>query len=114
MFERAKSEVQEAIRLSGRNAELEAELAHIYAAEGKITLARQHLTALEKASPHASPYSLAVVHAALGDRDGAFAWLDRGFDARPQEMIYVKVDPRLEPLHSDQRFAELLRRMRLE
>jgi serine/threonine-protein kinase len=113
MFDRAESEIQEAMRLSSGNPEFEAELAHVYAAEGKAAFARQHLATLEHGSRYTSPYSLAVVHAALGDRDGAFSWLDRGFGARPQEMIYVKVDPRLESLHSDPRFAELLRRMAL-
>jgi TolB-like protein/DNA-binding winged helix-turn-helix (wHTH) protein/Flp pilus assembly protein TadD len=113
MFDRAESEIQQAMRLSSGNPEFEAELAHVYAAEGKAAIARQHLATLERRSRYASPYSLAVVHAALGDRDGAFAWLGRGFEARPQEMIYVKVDPRLENLHSDPRFAELLRRMAL-
>jgi TolB-like protein/DNA-binding winged helix-turn-helix (wHTH) protein/Tfp pilus assembly protein PilF len=113
MFDRAESEINEAIRLSSGNPEFEAELAHVYAAEGKAAIARQHLAALESGSRYASPYSLAAVHAALGDPDGAFTWLGRGFEARPQEMIYVKVDPRLENLHSDPRFSELLRRMAL-
>lgn len=56
-----------------------------------------------------SPYTLAAIHAALGDRDTAFDLLERALADRSYWMIYLDVDPALDPLRSDDRFA-LLRR----
>ena len=53
---------------------------------------------------------IASAYAALGDRDQAFAWLNRGVDARVL-MIFVKTEPKLDRLHDDPRWALLLRRL---
>jgi tetratricopeptide (TPR) repeat protein len=51
-------------------------------------------------------------YAMLGDKDAAFAALERAFPGRT-ELLLVKVDPRLDNLRSDPRYADLLRRMGL-
>lgn len=56
-----------------------------------------------------SPYTLAAIHAALGDCATAFDLLERARADRSYWMIYLDVDPALDPLRSDDRFA-LLRR----
>jgi hypothetical protein len=58
-----------------------------------------------------SPFDIAVVYAGLGDRDQAFVWLDKAYDERARPMLGLKVNPWLDPLRSDQRFPDLLRRM---
>lgn len=58
-------------------------------------------------------YGLAEVYAALGDKEQAFAWLERAYEERSSELVYLKVEPRLDGLRSDLRFQHLLRRMRL-
>ena len=57
-------------------------------------------------------------HAAIGDNDRAFYWLEQGYEHR--EMVshddgltILKVDPLLAPLRSDPRFGNLLRRIGL-
>jgi hypothetical protein len=60
-----------------------------------------------------SPYSIAVIHTGLGDKEQAFAWLNRAYEERDNWLIYLKVEPRLDPLRSDVRFADLLRRVGL-
>lgn len=50
---------------------------------------------------------------ALGQKDEAFARLERAYHARDSWMDYLKIDPRLDGLHSDPRLADLLRRMNL-
>ena len=55
---------------------------------------------------------IASAYAAFGDRDQAFAWLNRGVDARVL-MIFVKTEPKLDRLHDDPRWALLLRRLNL-
>ena len=62
---------------------------------------------------HVSPYSVANIHVALGDRDQAFAWLERALEDRDRMMTSLAVHPRLDPLRSDPRFADLLARMNL-
>jgi uncharacterized protein YbaA (DUF1428 family) len=56
---------------------------------------------------------IAVIHAGLRDRDEAFAWLERAYEARSPGMSEVMVDPRMDDLRSDSRFDSLVRRMGL-
>ncbi|MBC7790310.1 MAG: protein kinase [Anaerolineae bacterium] len=60
-----------------------------------------------------SPIYVAYVYAALGDRDQAFSWLERAFKQRSNGLLHIKVDPLLDPLRDDLRFAKLVERMRL-
>ena len=56
-------------------------------------------------------YMTATLHAALGEKDKAFAELNRSYENREFFMTLLKVDPRLDPLRDDPRFQELLRRV---
>lgn len=58
-------------------------------------------------------YRLATYHAALGERDRAFDELSKAYESREFFMILLKVDPRLDPLRSDPRFIELMRKVGL-
>ena len=53
------------------------------------------------------------VHAALGDRDAAFAALERGFELRTFFMTWLLIDPDLDPLRADPRFDALVKRVGL-
>jgi tetratricopeptide (TPR) repeat protein len=59
------------------------------------------------------PELLAYLYARLDDNDKAFAWLDRALDVAPDRMLWLKVDPRLQSLHSDPRFSVLLAKLGL-
>jgi adenylate cyclase len=59
-------------------------------------------------------YSVAVIYAALDEKEEALAWLERAYDERDSWMDYLGLDPRLGGLRSDPRFADLLRRMNLQ
>ena len=61
----------------------------------------------------ASPYALAGIYAALGDRESAFEWLNTAYDERDVQLVSLKVDPSLDPLRSDERFDELVKRVGL-
>ena len=56
----------------------------------------------------------AAVYAGLGDKDQAFAWLEKGFQARAGMLVFVIFDNTFDPLRSDPRYADLLRRMGLK
>ncbi len=55
----------------------------------------------------------AAVYAGLGDEDQAFAWLEKGFQARSATLVFVVFDLTFDPLRSDPRYVDLLRRMGL-
>ena len=52
-------------------------------------------------------YEIGVIHAALGDHEKAFQWLERAAAERSGWIAYLRVDPRLESLHADRRFHAL-------
>ena len=56
------------------------------------------------------PYAIAIVHAGLKQYDLALQWLQRCYEARDVHVVFLTVDPKWDPLRSDSRFSELLRR----
>ena len=65
-------------------------------------------------TPYLSPYNAALLFAALNDKDSAFHWLDRARQAHTWNLMYVRVDPRIDSLRSDPRFESLLSSMGLK
>jgi TolB-like protein len=64
-----------------------------------------------RSAPRPRPFDLALIHGQLGERDEAFAELERSYAARDGRLVYLRVDPRLDPLRDDPRFADLVRRI---
>ena len=62
---------------------------------------------------YVSPVAFVMLHAALGEVDSAFAWLDRAYEERRGWLVYLAVEPTLDSLRSDPRFRRLMERMRL-
>jgi len=60
-----------------------------------------------------SPYSVAGVYGALGDRDKAFAALENAFAQHDMQLVSLKVDPTLDGLRDDARFAQHVSRVGL-
>ena len=60
---------------------------------------------------HVESFLMALMNAPAGNRDKAFAWLEKAFEERSVNMPFLKVHPLLEPLHSDPRFQDLVRRV---
>jgi eukaryotic-like serine/threonine-protein kinase len=90
-------------------------LGYVYAVSGKRTEAVQIITQLEDLAKerYVDGYLIAQIYAGLGNKDNAFHWLNRGVEERAVSMVYVKVDPFLDNLHSDPRFSEVLNRVGL-
>ncbi|MFL6248869.1 MAG: winged helix-turn-helix domain-containing tetratricopeptide repeat protein [Thermoanaerobaculia bacterium] len=59
------------------------------------------------------PYETAVNFAQAGDRENALVWLRKAKEARDLSFVLAGVDPKLEPLHGDSRYVELLRKVGL-
>jgi TolB-like protein/Flp pilus assembly protein TadD len=59
------------------------------------------------------PYRVATLYAALGNKDRAFAEMERSYEARDWDFNRLKVDPFIESLRDDQRFEPLLKKLNL-
>ncbi|HYA25196.1 MAG TPA: protein kinase [Terriglobales bacterium] len=114
-FAEAIAECQRSASGSGHASIREASLGRAYALAGKHAEARQILGELETASNHSyvPPYVFAMLYAALGEKDQAFAWLDKGYRDHDPYLVRLRVDDAVDPLRSDGRFSQLLQRIGL-
>ena len=89
------------------------ELVFAYAAAGNRNEALKILGTVKQQSKreYISPCSMARAYVGLGDKEEAFAWLQKGLEVYDGQMDSLKVDPAFDPLRSDLRFQNLLRRM---
>jgi len=55
----------------------------------------------------------AAICAELGDKDRAFESMEKALAVRDERLLWIKVDPRLDNLRTDERYSGLLRRMNL-
>jgi hypothetical protein len=62
---------------------------------------------------HSSAYNIALLYADLGDKDQAFQWLNTAYQERDGGLEGLKTDFLLDPIRSDPRFAELVRKVGL-
>ncbi len=85
-------------------------LAEAYAGAGRREDA---LRILEEVRGSADHVNVAYVYAALGEADAAFEWLEKAYERRQGELGWLQVAPVLDPLRSDPRFQDLLRRIGL-
>ena len=60
---------------------------------------------------YVAPYYLALVYTGLGETDLAITELEKSYENRGGWMVILKTEPALDPLRSDPRFQDLLRRM---
>ena len=90
-------------------------LGYAYAVAGDSKRAQAVLKELDQLSQHrrVTPYWFAMIYMALGEKNPAFQWLDRCYEERSPWLGWLKTDPALDPLRSDPRFADLLRRIGL-
>ncbi len=115
MEQEALSEVQEAVRLSGGDPLYLAALGRVQATFGRTAEAEATLALLDEmgSTRYVSSYYVAAIPAALGDRDRAFARLEKAVEERSHGLTFLLVDPGVDPLRSDPRFDDLLRRVGL-
>jgi len=89
-------------------------LAHTHAIAGNREKALAYLDALREQAKerYVSPYDIALVHAALGETDAALDELQAAREDRSAWMVFLNVDPRLDPLRREPRFAELAKALK--
>jgi tetratricopeptide (TPR) repeat protein len=113
MHEEALAEFQKLQSLMPGRPEPLAALACAYAATGDREKALRILADLNQQSKrkYVSRYVMAKAYVSLGEKEKALAWLEKGVNDFQGAMDFVEVDPALDPLRSDPRFQDLLRRM---
>ncbi len=117
---REKGMLNEAIELFKKAQEVtgvpQAGLAIVYADQGRPEEARRILEDLKKfaATKYFPPEDIASVYVALGDKDEAFAWLDRACEAHSGALHAIGIRPVFRSLFSDPRFAAILTRIGLD
>ncbi len=116
MYEQAITEFNEAQRIDPKSWVPSAFLAHVYALKGNRAEALRRLEELrsDAQQKHVDSYNIGIIYAALGERDQAFEWLEKAFQAKSEELLFIKVDPKIDSLRSDVRYADLLRRLNLD
>jgi TolB-like protein/DNA-binding winged helix-turn-helix (wHTH) protein/Flp pilus assembly protein TadD len=110
MNSEAIAELQEAVKLSNGSPTCIANLARAYAASDKKSEAVKLLGDLKRRSTPGQSFGseIAVIYASLGDTDQAMSWLERGHEERFNPGVLIR--PGFDPLRSDPRFEDLVRR----
>ena len=113
--EEATAEFQKAVGLSGRAGTYLGNLGYCYAVTGRRAEALAILKELEEkyARRESTAQFLAGVYTGLGDKDQAFAWLEKDFAQHSGQLPTIAWRLHFEDLRSDPRYADLLRRMGL-
>ena len=115
-YAEAVAELEKAVELSGRERRPLRDLGYGYAISGKRAEALTVLKELEAKyeKKEALAQDFAAVYTGLGEKDQAFAWLEKDFQARSGLLAWIRWAPPFESLRSDPRCADLLRRMGLQ
>jgi TolB-like protein/DNA-binding winged helix-turn-helix (wHTH) protein/Tfp pilus assembly protein PilF len=117
MYTEAIAELQKAIGLNEDNLRITAALGHAYAVSGRGGEAQKVLNKLKELSKrrYVPPFDVALIYAGLGEKDEAFAWLEKAYEERAvRRFLFLKIEPAFDGLRSDSRFQDLLRRMGFE
>lgn len=114
-YPEAITQLEAALEISGRPSH-KALLSYALAMAGRTTDARALLRDLTrpKSGSFIAPVDLAAIYVALNEPDEALRILHVGVEERDEEMMYMKVDPRYDPLRADPRFAKVLELLDLD
>jgi TolB-like protein/DNA-binding winged helix-turn-helix (wHTH) protein/Flp pilus assembly protein TadD len=105
---------QEAIKLGDNSGDTQFYLGVAYAKTGETEKARVILKRLKTGKEYISSVILALFQFSLGERDQAFALLERAFSAHDQQLVWIGIEGSHDSLlRSDPRFQDLLRRIGL-
>jgi tetratricopeptide (TPR) repeat protein len=113
MHDEAIAEFQKAIDISGHSGVFDSSLAHAFAVSGRQEEAKKIAKDLESRNDQnpSAEANIALIQVGLGDQDQAMMWLEKAYMARFNPSILLR--PAFDPLRSDPRFKNLLRRIGL-
>jgi len=119
MYKEATAEFEQTLAISPNNPWTLSELAYAYAVFGRKAEAQKALDQLDELSKgkYVPAGYRAMIYTGLGEKDKAFEWLEQSYEEHyivGDATGAIKVEPIFDPLRSDPRFANLLRRMNLQ
>jgi len=88
-------------------------MGYAFAVAGRRSEARKIADELaaKRGQNYLCPFDIGTIHISLGEKDEAFRWLERAYDERSDCIAGLKVDPRLDPIRSEPRYQDLVRRV---
>jgi TolB-like protein/tetratricopeptide (TPR) repeat protein len=115
MYKDALEEFSQASKLSGNHPAITALYGHALAVSGDTRGARRAIADLEflRQSRYVSALYSAGIYMGLGETSTALDWLDRAYRERNDRLVYLNVDPMADPLRSEPRFRDLMKRLHL-
>ena len=117
MHQEAIAELQRALTFNAREPFVLGALAHVYGRAGQTKAALKLVGELKRMEAERGKemptFPFVWAYAGLDDKDQAFAWLEKSYQERRQRLVWLGVDPLVDPLRSDARFHDLMRRMGL-
>lgn len=114
MYEQAINALTKARSLpTGDVPSVMAELGYAYASAGKRAEAEAVIADLKKRSTKEfiDPYGLAIIYLALGQKDEAIRWLEKAVEIRSTFVVSLNIEPKFDPIRSDLRFKDILKRV---
>ena len=115
-YDRAIASAQKAAELTSGNAEAVATMGYGFARAGRPADARRILAELQERSRsrYVPSYAIATIHAGLDEHNEALDLLEKAFAEKDSQMVFLKVEPKWDPLRREPRFVELMRKMKFE
>ena len=101
------------LRLKGESAEATAALREAYATAGMKGFWRKRIEQMKSKRSYIEPVEVANIYTELGELDEAFAWYEKAYQDRSPNLVGLKSSAAVDPLRSDPRYADLLRRVGL-
>lgn len=116
MFNEARAEHERWAALTKNHLETKVALAQLLAVSGNHDEARRIVEEVEaeKIQTDNVNRGLALVYAALGENDNAFHWLGKSHERREESLLNLNVDPKVDRLRADPRFAAMLKKIGIE
>jgi serine/threonine protein kinase/tetratricopeptide (TPR) repeat protein len=111
--EEAIGAAMKCVELMGKASHTLGRLGAAQACGGNVAAAEAVLQEMDQLAErrYVSPYHLALVHCALGRIESALDLLERANELKDAKLLWIGVDPELDPLHGHPRFNDLLRKL---
>jgi TolB-like protein len=117
MLEEGKADLEKGLAIAPASEVALTGVGYGYAVTGRRAEAHRVLDKLNELSKHkyVSPIWRVKIYAGLEEKDKAFEWLEKAYEDHSIVSVgYIKTNPMFDPLRSDPRFSDLLRRTNLQ
>jgi TolB-like protein/DNA-binding winged helix-turn-helix (wHTH) protein/Flp pilus assembly protein TadD len=113
MYKEAIADIENGKRGAGLGPWYWSAKARVYGQWGRQAQAHRALQALEEMNKRhpVDPAPLAWAHMGMGHREEALRWLEKAYDQHSSGIVTLKVEPIYDPVRSDPRFTEIIRKM---